>query len=942
MILSLHRYFCFFLIKGTESESFEVAAKFLDDTLSYYSKLSRNQNGYINTGYDPGSLDIQIPAQRWLKSIINKMKEDYGEKFDAEPEEVDKHREIKEQQFPAFFWEFESIEKKDGILEPTIQILTSNDVIVFRLSVNVEGYAGNLDTLKELLLNLEGNVWNYKTGKALAPYTVQFFQISSDRENLRFLESLNFQPVKFGGSNKKYNIKWGMIREKKHIESDYADSIVCEYPGNDLIVDDPKEKMKFQRETADFLNRFIGLYISEEKIENEATQVSSEDFKEVESTIEKEFTWIKNKLEEQTRSFAGSLSQNDFYIAQKKRVAAGKKLSFLNDFFNTAFVNYNHYRRESEKYFYSDDVIIAGHIRRLGTRIDNLHTSHMRLSNKTRIIQDELDLLLLLGTREISINHASDLITLDQKKNDSQNFCPIMENGKENDTQKFTVFRPKDIKNAKFDSLTKHYREALYSLPGDKLKAFLEEILYPNRELELLFSNPLKEGDKVLERIEIGKLPHKCKEDFDAAKFLKEINCDRLYKTEKCNFEGISEIRDETENTDDRSQIWISLNSMISFFEALCKLFDTPKHHINALEEFQAKKKHILFITGMLCLKANHCEKAKKFFSEAILLAHKENKFPWAFSIAQIASLCESCPHSANKKEEEGEKGDKGGRTEVREDFKATKDKAQASKDKVPNKENPFRTQLASYFLDVLDLPKAIAITRSPGKPGIKLHKYNNTIRFWLLTMVTLVVSGLVFSSVLIYYNANISSDISIVPWIYVSTWIIALIGAPVSLLVGAVRKGCGNLFPQVLFPKYLSVITLTVITFSFSGKLVVYLSSQMRVPIIIVLCLICILGPAFYLGGKFKIIIKDTKERCQRIRNFLFVSFLEACTLSAVCMFLYGHTFENQDPKFIHQLFQSDLFYFSPIFILLASLVAVLLGIVFKDMLNPVGPDAD
>ena len=147
-----------------------------------------------------------------------------------------------------------------------------------------------------------------------------------------------------------------MIRGEKNVESDYADLIVCEYPEDDLIEEDQKRKMKFQWNTAKFLNRFIGLYISEKKIENEVMQVSPEVFKEVESAIDNEFTWIYNKLKEHTRTFAGSLSQNDFYIAQKKRVAAGKKLPLLNDFLNTARVNNNQYLREAGKYFYSDDT----------------------------------------------------------------------------------------------------------------------------------------------------------------------------------------------------------------------------------------------------------------------------------------------------------------------------------------------------------------------------------------------------------------------------------------------------------------------------------------------------------------------------------------------------------------------------------------------------------
>jgi hypothetical protein len=944
MIVSLNRYFCFWLTSERDSDN--NATLFLREVLNHLKVME--QKGICNIGirgieknYTPQKIEQKHPGFKWLQARLNEIKQN-DKKFDYTPSKKQDIKIVDRAVFPAFLWILEP--DQDTALESIFQVLIGMDIVLFRFrfSLNVSS-----DSFSSTLKQLEKNDFAFSVKSEGELFAAKFKQITAEEDELKKvnLNNKDLRPVKY----KSYDIKYEINPVCPDEGRQYEGMMICNYfkDSNNSI-----DELKLHKESGNFLNSMMCLMlINGGKISFEYNDAYFA-FPEIKEKLLKMGDDVGNIKKEIERIFSPSLSHQDFLRLQQYQLEINRKLSQFNELINTCLVNKNQFRDLADTFFYEDNIWVKNCEIKLGRLIDRLRTLQMRLSYHAASIRDSIELLMEIGTIEISLNYASELITFNGKIDKNGGFHPMLEPDSPEgyiDPGNFTIFRPIRIHNAKFESLSRHYLEALYQNPKNILKMIIDTILSPQRELELRFSNP--STNIILGKINIGKLLGGKNGTINVQDILKAMHCYHIGNNngnnkQKCQFTQIStEEIDPLDAEADRYQYWVGVNSMISFFEALCTLYDSPRHHVSLLREkakrnnrdetYQELKKRLLFITGLLCLKVNYCEKARKYLGEAILLAHKENTFDWAFSVAQIASLCESCTHSANKNEEKKEKGDKDGHAEVKEDNHTTKDKSSG-------KDNSFRTRLASYFLEVLDLPKAIAITRSPGKSKIKLHKYNNTIRIWLLTVVILVVSGLLLSSYFIYKNGNKNIDNITVSLVCTITWIIALIGAPISLMGGAWRKRAGKLFPQLLYPKYLSVITLTVITFSFSGKLIVSVASQIRISIIIVLGIISIVIPALYLGGKFKTIIKDKKERRRRIFDFLCITFLEACTLSAFCMFLYGPTFENKDPKFIHHLFQSDVFYFFPIFMILASLVAVLLGIVYKDMLNPVGTDAD
>jgi len=368
-------------------------------------------------------------------------------------------------------------------------------------------------------------------------------------------------------------------------------------------------------------------------------------------------------------------------------------------------------------------------------------------------------------------------------------------------------------------------------------------------------------------------------------------------------------------NSDDyHDQYFVGVKSMIAFFEALCRLFDEPRHHIGFTESlpYQDKRRHLLFIIGMLCLKIGYCKKARSFFNDAVQLGHKKNKFDWAFTVSQIAVECEACVRKPmdNKQFPQGTL-------------------------KPKKRKNPLRTQLVSNFLDVLDLPKAVSIAREPNKVTPLPQETGSRIRTWLWAMTLMVITGFLVSSYMIYNHEKYSpTTISLVTSI---SWIIAFIAAPASLLGGgALGKMSGKLFPHILYPKNLAAITITVVSFSFSNDLITLLIFKNKLPLLIILGAISLILPVFYLNSRFERFVWSGKTRLTRIFDFLNISFLEASTLSALCMSLYGPTFDNIPSKFIFKIHNLDWLYISPLFMLLATLAAVLFGTVVKNMFTP------
>ena len=936
-MVSFHRFYCF-ILKSSENDELDKAnfrknvSVFLYDALEYFSNLSKSKKGYINTGYDPVTLNDNTPVYRWTKNIINESKEKYKNDFDNETADIDKDKKVDDKQFSAFFWEFEPQDDHNWILRPVIQVIIGLDTILFRFSFNVDKEILDLASLKKSYDELSSSRWSYKTENAGVDFLQDIFHLSANEKYLKFLSAYELFAVKY----KDYKLKIGPLDvyiddQNKTKKSLNPELFVWKYPDTYFIDENQpslENIVQYQFDSSEFLKEYMGIQISRQKISTEFEQTKTQAFKDIEADILKISKWIKEKRKELENTFTPFISKYDFSYANEKRIDLSKNLSRLNDLFNTARVNNNHYLRECDRYFFSNNRIIASQKRQLGKYIDDLSTLKIRLTNNIQNTQSEIDLLLLLGTQEISLDYASELIVSENQSNFYSSFTPMIAMPLNDSSKGFKIYRPENIKDARFESLARHYLEALYLLPDNGITALIEQIFNPQCKFYFSYTSGSNK------EIPIGKWFNKCEDKFDAGKFLKELNCIKFDIPGKCGLEKISKASDQTEQKDDRSPKWIGINSMISFFEAICSLFNTPKHHSEILKNtpLYEKKRQFLFITGLLWVKVGNCEKARQYFEESILLAHKEQKFDWAFSVAKIASLCESCVNFSNKNKK---------KVTPIEHIEPVENKNTCN-DKTFNQENTFRTKLASYFLDVFDIQNAIDITRTPALTEARLFKRRTRMQVILFSITTLIFFCLIYSSVVIYNDGDPNNSSHYISRICTITWVFTFIGAPVIFTIGTWRKKSGNLFPQILYPKYLSVITVTIITFLFSGKLIVSLTWPMKLPIIIIAGIIITLIPAIYLCFKWDTLIKDRKAKFSRILDFLSLTFLEACTLSAISMFIYGATFENKDSRYIINLGKNGWLYFSPIFILLASLVAVLFGIVFKDMLGPTGPESN
>jgi len=916
MIICRHKYDCFWLdpkenngvdIKSTAYPSTEFLVKSLDSLGNLFG-LDDKLSGEIYQGYDPKELDQNVPAFSWIIEALPILKERIPG-FDDAPD-VSNRNDINGSLLKTFIIENKSTPEK--IRKESLQVLVDKDGVIFhRISCVVA------DSLKDAAI-LANNMTDRADTKCERLFSAEFFHYIGSKMDLEKFDD-KVRPVGFN----KLKFRWDMDLSDPFY---YKSNILSEQ--NEIIPDETlKEYSNICLTVSEFLNKICNLMINKSKVHYE-DKILRKNVKEISDTL-KEYEIRIERIKENLKStFSPTIPPTDFYTILGFYEKAENGTCIINTLVNTCKVNKKHFKNMSEYYLKFDDRFdkwAKDSMADLDTTMTNIQTNVMHLRDRINIIKNNIELLITMGTHDISLYYSSELIVDKNQTDSGSTFSPMIDVISNDQSKGFKIFRPMSIKDANFDNLTRHYLEALYLLSENDLEFIVNELTKPDRFLA--FAKQFPQGE--LECLGIGKFlnEYEGEEKPDTTEFLKKINCIRWDKNKRCQLKKILK-HDETEPGNEDYQRWVSINSMVSLFEAMCTLFKDPKHHAKAIENKKDKKKYFLMIAGLLCFKTDRCEKAQKYFSEAIVLAHKENKFDWAFSVAQIAGLCEN---SANPPEEK--------------------------KGKLSNKDIPFRTKLASYFLDVFDLQKAIDITRSPdklkttgkkssrNKPKSKFFKCKVSIRTLLFSTSALILFFLIFSSYLIYNNGSKNAVNEFVSRFYAFTWIITSIGAPVTLFVGirrTWRKRAGKLVPQILYPKYLSVITITVITFSFSGKLIVSLASQINWPIISIFGILCILTPVIYLGFKWNKIIDERIERFKRIVNFLSLMFLEACTLSSICMLIYGPTFENKNPQYIIDLYQSKWLYFSPIFILLASLVAVLFGVVFKEMLGPTGPESD
>ncbi len=922
MIICRHKYDSFWFdpnenkvdnVKNTNSLAIEFLIKSLD-CMSNLSGVGDKLNGEIYQGYDPKKLDQNVTAFRWLIDALIILKERIPD-FDDVPD-ISIRTDMDGDLLKTFIVEnknFSEILRKESL-----EVLVDKDVVSFhRISCFVTDSLSD----EEILLNKNFSIKNDSEFDKL--FTAEFIHYIGSKVDFEKL-NLQVREIKF----KNLIFHWDMYLPLSDSDLFYYKSNVISEK-NDLVMDNGLMQCKdIFLTVSSFLNKICNLLISKSKVHYEA-KILKESFEESKYLLNQYEIRIEKIKEALKSTFSPTIPPSDFYAILKFYDDVETQKYQINILVNTCIVNKKYFKYMSQYYLKFNerfDSWAIDCIAFLDKTMDILQTNVMILRDKISHINNNIKVLITMGTHEISLHYASELIGSDQKEIGSP-FSPMIDLISKDKSQRFIIYRPRSIRDINYDNLLQHYSEALLLKSKTELEFIIEEVTASDRELVFSSQFLLEE----LECLEIGKFLNEYKESFDASVSLKILNCNVWDKTKRCKLEKIyrNEAR-EPENMKD--QKWITINSMIAFFESLCTLFDNPKTHVNTVKDKINKKKYLLFITGLLCLKADQCEKAQKFFNDAIVLAHKENKYDWAFSVAQIAGLCESCTDISRGNIKK----------KLKNEHAETNIKPYEFTDMQTNKDSPFRTKLASNFLDVFDLQKAIDITRYPDESKRWFHIFRIKIRSLLLLVTILTLSSLIVSSYLLY-NSVIPNTTVTLNLISIITWSIAIIGAPITLFLGTMRKKAGKLLPEILYPKYLSVITLTVISFSFSGNLILSLSSQGKWVSILVFGIICIFFPAIYLRFKWNTIINDMnrKERRRRILDFLSLSFLEACSLSAVCMFIYGPTFKinNQSSQqYIHDVFQMGIFYFSPIFILLASLVAVLLGIVFKDILNPVG----
>jgi hypothetical protein len=904
VILSSHRLTGYWFTDSPDDPSKVAATEFLDQALQELN-LKAVLEGETFQYYDPEHLDKGVSGYDWLRARLCHLKLSNAEAYRPGPQISDRDP------FPAFFWRIKSLA---GDFIGLLEVLVGRDIVVFHQMDICEVEPERDHGLCELQCAL---------------FFGEFTQVSdlTPEESISWSDRLgnfvpNFPPSRpflFHPGRNKHKLMWGIRRNG-------TDQAGQAFEGLVILQETTRgldaTRLALHLEASGFIVRLSTLLANISKVELCHSR-ALENFPELEIQLQQRAADLEARQRLRVWKLPEPLSRSDIEALQFSHSAVWEITEYAGDLVDTSIRNTEQFETFSYQLLHEQDLWVRQVLLNLHEWNRHLRGLVKPLERKSKRLHAAIELAMTTG-RLLADESVPELVQFrssEERKTSGTEGFPLLvvvgsppakpttiwslpEAPAGEPAGRFAIRRPDDLKSDQRDDLTKYYLRSLWECSSDDLRTLITGLSSYGSILRLT-----PRDAKTPKLVEVGNIFNSTlqgdREDFRSSPIGKVIEEFLPESGERFFCEAYENLSMEDVVTQD----CIGFMSLLSFLEAVVRIFEDPPDHLaKVAREHTVGRSQFLFLLSLLYGIARQFDVAKDYCYQSVCVALRNKDRAWAYFAAQIFRKYEQPPEVERQKEAE-------------QPSVVDKSKKTVSKPRMPQ-EQPWQN-LALDFLSVYDVRSAVGLARRT--PGAPLRR-PMAIRVMLWGLALLVGASLLTAD-----HWLLKAPEGKEYWLgLVCTF--AILGAPLALGIGA-RGALKRFFPNILYPKVLGAITLATITFCDTEETGALASAG---PLVFsILIALSLGGGALYLYSEVKKKVGPGREGVLRCMDIFSLAFLEATLLSTIFTLVYGKMLsksadDSTDPFMVGE------FFLRPRTIFLVAMLSMLIGIVVQLMFQP------
>jgi len=932
MFLSLHRISAFWLVQPTAapvtfgSES-QVIDDYFSDILDRWAEIredGRLEGGAIGKKYAPANLDETQAGYRWLRSwLVGEDPRILGRDsaFDLEPEAPDLHIESKANPFPAMNWQTDIPAQEGKLARAYLEVLVGTDVVLFHRFIV---HAITPEYAEETCSTLRQNQFLAERAKADHLFNADICMVFEEARELAKVvaptpyRSPHYDSCKLpametpeGDEMSALELRW-VAHEKEEVgPRRYTGAIVTKAVETQSRTSKYQERFSHLRATG-FITTLCGLMINDAKVAwgYDTARTMFRHFGSGAVVMRRD---VETKIEARSRLLGPSMNPTDLESLEDRRLKLEREWSDVDTLVETCKTNTLQFLEVTSEIGLEDSSWHAQTAPRLRMLNRNLEAERCHLRGVFRGSKDSLETLRVEEDRSTSLRYAGELISFQGTRGDSVHgpehharFRPLVEfahgggtNGgsmptcwrlseelpnadgnqsssaaaSSRDDEQFVIFRPTEVRADHLDVVREHYVQALRGCSAHQLVTILDSLL---REGSVICLSDYSSDASSRHRLPLKTVLQL--EGVDTRKGARDIA--------ECSLVGADASKPSAPDliytcpdpdspryrkTGEPREHWMAFQSLLCLVDALVRVLEQPtQQHAAVLQGDVFRLSRLLFLAGILRCIANHVELAKGYLRKAVDCALEGRRFAWAFCAAQVLQAYQ------NQKKPPPQNND---------------DEGHGSADADAGDPTRWRSRLAGAFLDVFDLPSAVAIARQDHTSQEDVCCRSSWISWWLRIPAVVLATVLLVVGLSVGFGASGSDNIVEMHGgrasALILTALVGLLAAPAAITIGT-WGGSRALSLQAFYPRLLGAITLACIAFV-TGPEVTDAIGKLHVATKVILGSASLVGAFAYLYWEVIRIGYLWKEGLGRCLDMLSLGFLEAVMLATFFVAVFG-----------------------------------------------------